>query len=83
MAKIQQIFHYGWDAYCSSFQPDDVQQKSGYSIMNCRTGKSGYNISSCSDCGYTDFHVVFTIPACAMPEEPLPCLTKVGLSIFF
>lgn len=56
MTKIQQIFHYGWDAYRSSFQPDDVQQKSAYSIMNCKTGKFGYNISSCSDCGYTDFH---------------------------
>lgn len=56
MTKIQQIFHYSWDAYCSSFQPDDVQQKSAYSIMNCKTGKFGYNISPCSDCGYTDFH---------------------------
>ena len=54
--KIQQIFRYGWNDYRISYQPDEIRQKAAYSIMNCKTGKFGYNIRSCNDCGYTDFH---------------------------
>lgn len=55
-SKIQQIFDYGWNDYCHSFQPSIVQGKAAYSIMNCKSGKLGSNISICQDCGHTDFH---------------------------
>ena len=55
-SKIQQIFRYGWSSYKETFQPNDIQEKAAHSVMNCKTGKCGYNISTCQDCGYTDFH---------------------------
>ena len=55
-SKIQQLFDSGWSDYCDSFQPSAIQQKAAHSIMNCKSGKLGCNISICEDCGYTDFH---------------------------
>lgn len=55
-SKIQQIFHNGWHDYCSHFQPSAEQSHAAYSIMNCKTGSFGYNISQCRECGYLDFH---------------------------
>lgn len=55
-SKIQQIFDYGWNDYAHSFQPSDVQAKAAHSIMNCKSGALGCNISICQDCGHTDFH---------------------------
>ncbi len=55
-SKIQQIFNFGWSDYCDSFNPSSVQAKAAHSIMNCKSGKLGCNISICNDCGYTDFH---------------------------
>lgn len=55
-SKIQQIFDFGWSDYCDSFPPSSVQAKAAHSIMNCKSGKLGCNISICDDCGYTDFH---------------------------
>ena len=56
MTEIQQIFENGWAAYCKRFQPSQEQSKSAYSIMNCRTGTFGYNVSRCEECGFLDFH---------------------------
>lgn len=55
-SKIQQIFKHGWDDYCRRFNPTDVQSQAAFSIMNCKTGKFGYNISRCEECSYIDFH---------------------------
>ena len=55
-SKIQQIFDYGWNDYCNAYNPSMVQSKAAHSIMNCKSGKLGCNISICDDCGYTDFH---------------------------
>ncbi len=54
--KIQQIFHLGWNDYCSSFQPSDVQYRAACSILKCKTASLGFNISLCQDCGHTDIH---------------------------
>ena len=54
--KIQQIFDHGWSDYCNSFNPSYVQAKAAHAIMDCKSGKLGYNISICEDCGYTDLH---------------------------
>lgn len=56
MTKIQQVFDYGWDAYCSHFQLTKEQSGAAYSIMNCKTGAFGYNVSRCEECGHLDFH---------------------------
>lgn len=58
-SKIQQIFQNGWYHYCEHFNPSDVQSKAAYCIMNCKTGKFGYNISCCEECGHIDFHANF------------------------
>lgn len=55
-SKIQQIFCHGWEEYCASFQPSDVQSKAAYSIMQCKSGGLGCNISICEDCGYEEIH---------------------------
>lgn len=55
-SKIQQIFQLGWDDYCKHFNPSDEQSKASYSIMNCKTGKFGYNISCCDACHHLKFH---------------------------
>ena len=55
-SKIQQIFRYGWEEYCLHFQPSDVQHRAAYSIMNCKTGAFGYNISRCTECDYIQMH---------------------------
>lgn len=55
-SKIQQTFDYVWNDYCSTYNPSIVQSKAAHSIMNCKSGKLGCNISICNDCGYTDFH---------------------------
>lgn len=56
MTKIQQVFHNGWQDYCRHFSPSGEQSWTAFSIMNCKTGKFGYNISRCGTCGYIDFH---------------------------
>lgn len=56
LSKIQQVFDFAWKDYCASFSPSQVQTKAATSLMNCKTGKLGCNVSSCDDCGYTDFH---------------------------
>lgn len=55
-SKIRQIFQNGWQDYREHFNPSDVQTGAAYCIMNCKTGKFGYNISRCEECGYTSFH---------------------------
>lgn len=55
-SKIQQIFDYGWNDYCGAYHPTAIQAKAAYSILNCKSGKLGCNISICQDCGHSDFH---------------------------
>lgn len=55
-SKIQTIFDHAWEAYRYSFQPSQVQAKAAHAILDCKSGKLGCNVSSCGDCGYTDFH---------------------------
>lgn len=55
-SKIQQVFSFGWKDYITHYQPDAVQLKAACSIMNCKSGKLGCNISICQDCGFTGIH---------------------------
>lgn len=55
-SKIQQIFQNGISGYLKQYHPSDVQEKAICSIMNCKSGRLGYNISICSDCGHMKIH---------------------------
>ncbi|MBQ5558303.1 MAG: IS91 family transposase [Lachnospiraceae bacterium] len=55
-SKIQQIFDYSWNDYLFNHNLSSEQERVGYSIMNCKTKKMGYNVSTCSDCGHTEIH---------------------------
>lgn len=54
--KIQQVFDNAWKDYAASFSPSPVQMKAASSIMACKSGKLGCNVSVCMDCGHVDFH---------------------------
>lgn len=56
MTEIQKVFQNGWQEYRSHFTLSDEQAHAAFSIMNCKTGKFGYNISRCEKCNYLDFH---------------------------
>lgn len=32
------------------------QEKASHAILNCKSGRLGYNVSQCTDCGHTEFH---------------------------
>ena len=55
--KIQKIWNYSYQDYCSSghFQ-SDTQRKASMAILNCKSGRLGVNISLCPDCGHLEFH---------------------------
>lgn len=56
MTKIQQVFQNGWQEYSTHFNPSDGQSRAAFCIMDCKTGKFGYNISTCGECGCMVFH---------------------------
>lgn len=55
-SKIQQIFDSGWKDFSASFHPFPVQEKAARSIMRCKSGSLGRNVSICPDCGHTEIH---------------------------
>lgn len=56
MYKIQELFHTSYNQYCNHYNPSEVQHKAALSIMNCKSGKLGCNISICEDCGHLEVH---------------------------
>lgn len=56
MHKIQELFHASYSEYCNHYNPSEVQHKAASSIMNCKSGKLGCNISICEDCGHSEIH---------------------------
>ena len=56
MHKIQEVFHLGYKEYQNHFNPTSQQHKVAYSIMNCKSGTFGCNISICEDCGHLQTH---------------------------
>lgn len=56
-SKFQMIWKSSYHAFCDSgTYQSDVQRKASFSILNCKSGKLGVNISQCPDCGYLAFH---------------------------
>ena len=56
LSKIQQIFTLSYDSLVSSTHLSGQQEKAAYSILNCKSGRLGCNISQCIDCGHTQLH---------------------------
>lgn len=55
--KIRQIWQDSYAGYSSSgYFQSDVQRKASQAIMSCKSGKLGFNISQCPDCGHLEFH---------------------------
>ena len=55
--KIRHIFEHSYGAYSAQkHHPSDIQQKAAHAILDCKSGKLGYNISQCSDCGHMQIH---------------------------
>ena len=55
-SKISQIWQYSYKDFSSMHHQSGIQEKASQSILNCKTGKLGYNISQCTDCGHVEFH---------------------------
>ena len=52
---VQQVFVTSYQEYCTkAFYQTDVQKKAAAAIRDCKTGKLGYNVSRCSDCGHIE-----------------------------
>lgn len=55
--KIRKIFELAYGAYCAQGHfHSAVQKKAANAILNCKSGKLGYHVSQCTQCGHMDFH---------------------------
>lgn len=54
---IRKIWQFSYDDYCMSehFQ-SDIQKKASLSILNCKSGRFGINVSQCTECGHSEIH---------------------------
>lgn len=55
--KIRQIFESAYQHFSAQghFQ-SDVQCKAAHAILNCKSGRLGFNLSQCTDCGHVEIH---------------------------
>ena len=55
--NVRMVWEASYGSYCASnhFQ-SDVQRKASLAILNCKSGKLGYNVSRCDDCGHMEIH---------------------------
>lgn len=60
-------------SYAKSHVVSEIQAKAAYCITNCKTGKLGYNVSQCPDCGHMEIHACSCnnrdCPNCQAPLE--------------
>ena len=55
--KIRQIFERSYQNYSAQNQyQSDVQWKAAHSILNCKSGRLGVNLTQCKDCGHVEIH---------------------------
>ena len=50
--KIQQVFNASWHTYRKDHYVSNEQAKAATSIISCKTGALGCNVSACLECGY-------------------------------
>ena len=54
---IRKIFELAYGDYCGrEYFQSDTQVKAANAILKCKSGKLGFNLSRCSDCGHTEVH---------------------------
>ncbi len=55
--NVRMVWEASYDSFCASnhFQ-SDIQRKASLAILNCKSGKLGYNISRCDNCGHLEIH---------------------------
>ena len=54
---IQRIWQSSYGGFLDSGSPlSDVQRKASSAILNCRSGRLGYNVSQCTQCGHIQIH---------------------------
>lgn len=56
MYEIQQLFQMSYDEYTKIYSPSSVQNLAARSIIDCKTGQLGSNLSTCTECGHYEFH---------------------------
>lgn len=55
--NIQQIFEHSYEAYSAgNHYQTYIQWKAAHAILNCKSGKLGFNISRCSNCEHVEIH---------------------------
>lgn len=55
--KIQKIFHNSFYDFCKEHPlMSDVQRKAAIAISDCKSGKLGFHVSRCEDCGHIQIH---------------------------
>lgn len=52
--KIQQVFSNSWNTYRKDHTVSNEQSKAAISIISCKTGVLGCNVSECEKCGYKE-----------------------------
>lgn len=55
-SKITQIWQHSYEDFSLHHHQSGVQQKASQAILNCKSGKLGYNFSQCTDCGHMEIH---------------------------
>lgn len=55
--KIQKIWQDSYEDYCQSghFQSEE-QKRASRAIMACKSGRLGFNVSGCRECGHIEYH---------------------------
>lgn len=54
--KIQQVFNSSWRKYHFSHNVSEEQEKAALSIIACKSGSLGCNVSICDECGHQEIH---------------------------
>ena len=55
--KFQKIWRFSYADYCQSGQfQSEEQKKASRSILACKSGSLGVNVSECTSCGHMEFH---------------------------
>lgn len=55
-SKITKIFRSSYEDFANLYHFFDIQKKVANAIINCKSGKLGYNVSKCTSCGHTQTH---------------------------
>ena len=54
--KVQQVFRSSWSEYLSNHTVTPGQERAALSIMACKSGSLGCNVSICDECGHQEVH---------------------------